>query len=217
MHFFSPAQVMRLLEVVRAARTAPEALATAIETGKRLGKLPVTVGVCFGFVGNRLLFRRTLAADRLLLEGVSPQRLDAALTAFGFRMGPCAMADLAGLDISWRVRRQIGVSAPAFDALVEAGRLGQKTGKGFYAYPEGARSGVPGSGSRGADRRRRCCPRHSPPRGGGAGDPGTPALSDGERRRPHPRGGDRRPRAPTSMWCGCTATAGRPGAAGLMH
>jgi 3-hydroxyacyl-CoA dehydrogenase len=143
MHFFSPAQVMRLLEVVRAARTAPEALATAIETGKRLGKLPVTVGVCFGFVGNRLLFRRTLAADRLLLEGVPPQRLDAALAAFGFRMGPCAMADLAGLDISWRVRRQIGVSAPAFDALVEAGRLGQKTGKGFYAYPEGARSGVP--------------------------------------------------------------------------
>jgi 3-hydroxyacyl-CoA dehydrogenase len=143
MHFFSPANVMRLLEVVRAAKSAPDALLTAVETGKRLGKLPVTVGVCFGFVGNRMLFRRTLEADRLLLEGATPQQLDAALTGFGFRMGPCAMADLAGLDISWRVRRQFGIAAPAFDALVEAGRLGQKTGRGFYAYPEGARSGVP--------------------------------------------------------------------------
>jgi 3-hydroxyacyl-CoA dehydrogenase len=143
MHFFSPANVMRLLEVVRAARTTPEALLTAVETGKRLGKLPVTVGVCFGFVGNRMLFRRTLEADRLLLEGASPQQVDAALTGFGFRMGPCAMADLAGLDISWRVRKQFGIEAPAFDALAEAGRLGQKTGRGFYAYPEGARAGVP--------------------------------------------------------------------------
>ncbi|MFN6955279.1 MAG: 3-hydroxyacyl-CoA dehydrogenase NAD-binding domain-containing protein [Acetobacteraceae bacterium] len=143
MHFFSPANVMRLLEVVRATRTAPDALLTAVETGKRLGKLPVTVGVCFGFVGNRMLFRRTLEADRLLLEGASPQQVDAALTGFGFRMGPCAMADLAGLDISWRVRKQFGISAPAFDALAEAGRLGQKTGRGFYAYPEGARAGLP--------------------------------------------------------------------------
>jgi 3-hydroxyacyl-CoA dehydrogenase len=143
MHFFSPANVMRLLEVVRAARSAPDALLTAIEVGKRLGKLPVTVGVCFGFVGNRMLFRRTLEADRLLLEGASPQQVDAALTGFGFRMGPCAMADLAGLDISWRVRKQFGIEAPAFDALAEAGRLGQKTGRGFYAYPEGARAGVP--------------------------------------------------------------------------
>lgn len=143
MHFFSPANVMRLLEVVRAARSAPDALLTAVEVGKRLGKLPVTVGVCFGFVGNRMLFRRTLEADRLLLEGASPQQVDAALTGFGFRMGPCAMADLAGLDISWRVRRQFGIEAPAFDALAEAGRLGQKTGRGFYAYPEGARAGVP--------------------------------------------------------------------------
>ncbi|MCS6932146.1 MAG: 3-hydroxyacyl-CoA dehydrogenase NAD-binding domain-containing protein [Acetobacteraceae bacterium] len=143
MHFFSPANVMRLLEVVRAARTAPDALLTAVEVGKRLGKLPVTVGVCFGFVGNRMLFRRTLEADRLLLEGASPQQLDSALTGFGFRMGPCAMADLAGLDISWRVRKQFGIEAPAFDALAEAGRLGQKTGRGFYAYPEGARAGEP--------------------------------------------------------------------------
>lgn len=143
MHFFSPANVMRLLEVVRAAQSAPDALLTAVEVGKRLGKLPVTVGVCFGFVGNRMLFRRTLEADRLLLEGASPQQVDAALTGFGFRMGPCAMADLAGLDISWRVRKQFGIEAPAFDALAEAGRLGQKTGRGFYAYPEGARAGVP--------------------------------------------------------------------------
>jgi 3-hydroxyacyl-CoA dehydrogenase len=143
MHFFSPANVMRLMEVVRAPRSAPDAVLTAVETARRIGKLPVTVGVCFGFVGNRMLFRRTLEADRLLLEGATPQQVDAALTGFGFRMGPCAMADLAGLDISWRVRRQFGIEAPAFDALAEAGRLGQKTGRGFYAYPEGARSGVP--------------------------------------------------------------------------
>jgi 3-hydroxyacyl-CoA dehydrogenase len=143
MHFFSPANVMRLLEVVRAATSAPDAVLTAVEVAKRLGKLPVTVGVCFGFVGNRMLFRRTLEADRLLLEGATPQQVDAALTGFGFRMGPCAMADLAGLDISWRVRRQFGIEAPAFDALAEAGRLGQKAGRGFYAYPEGARAGLP--------------------------------------------------------------------------
>jgi 3-hydroxyacyl-CoA dehydrogenase len=143
MHFFSPANVMRLLEVVRAANSAPDAVLTAIEVARRLGKLPVTVGVCFGFVGNRMLFRRTLEADRLLLEGATPQQVDAALTGFGFRMGPCAMADLAGLDISWRVRRQFGIEAPAFDALAEAGRLGQKAGRGFYAYPEGARAGLP--------------------------------------------------------------------------
>ena len=143
MHFFSPANVMRLLEVVRAAKSAPDALLTAVETGKRLGKLPVTVGVCFGFVGNRMLFRRTLEADRLLLEGATPQQVDAALTGFGFRMGPCAMADLAGLDISWRVRKQFRIEAPACDALAEAGRLGQKAGRGFYAYPDGARVGLP--------------------------------------------------------------------------
>jgi 3-hydroxyacyl-CoA dehydrogenase len=142
MHFFSPANVMKLLEVVRAKATAPDALATAAELGRRLGKVPVVVGVCFGFVGNRMLARRTAQAERLLLEGALPDQVDAALTEFGFRMGPFAMADLAGLDIGYRIRRATGKRAPVADALVEAGRLGQKTGKGFYLYPEGARTGV---------------------------------------------------------------------------
>ncbi|WP_137176688.1 3-hydroxyacyl-CoA dehydrogenase NAD-binding domain-containing protein [Roseomonas sp. AR75] len=143
MHFFSPANVMRLLEVVRAKDTAPDALATAAEIGRRLGKVPVVVGVCFGFVGNRMLARRTQQVERLLLEGALPQQVDKALTDFGFRMGPCAMGDLAGLDIGWRIRKATGKRAPVADALVEAGRLGQKTGKGYYLYPEGARAGVP--------------------------------------------------------------------------
>jgi 3-hydroxyacyl-CoA dehydrogenase len=143
MHFFSPANVMRLLEVVRAKHTAPDALATAAELGRKLAKVPVVVGVCFGFVGNRMLSRRTQQVERLLLEGARPEQVDKALTDFGFRMGPCAMADLAGLDIGWRIRQQTGKRAPVADALVEAGRLGQKTGRGYYVYPEGARAGQP--------------------------------------------------------------------------
>jgi 3-hydroxyacyl-CoA dehydrogenase len=143
MHFFSPANVMKLLEVVRAKHTAPDVLATAAEIGRRLGKVPVVVGVCFGFVGNRMLARRTQQVERLLLEGALPEQVDKALTDFGFRMGPCAMSDLAGLDIGWRIRKATGKRAPVADALVEAGRLGQKTGKGFFLYPDGARAGVP--------------------------------------------------------------------------
>ncbi len=143
MHFFSPANVMKLLEVVRAKQTAPDALVTATELGRRLGKVPVVVGVCFGFVGNRMLARRTAQVERLLLEGALPEQVDKALTDFGFRMGPCAMGDLAGLDIGWRIRKATGKRAPVADALVEAGRLGQKTAKGYYLYPEGARAGVP--------------------------------------------------------------------------
>jgi 3-hydroxyacyl-CoA dehydrogenase len=143
MHFFSPANVMKLLEVVRARKTAPDALATATEVGRRIGKVPVVVGVCFGFVGNRMLARRTAQVERLLLEGALPAQVDKALTDFGFRMGPCAMGDLAGLDIGWRIRQATGKKAPVADALVEAGRLGQKTGRGYYLYPEGARAGVP--------------------------------------------------------------------------
>ncbi|MFB9969236.1 3-hydroxyacyl-CoA dehydrogenase NAD-binding domain-containing protein [Pseudoroseomonas cervicalis] len=142
MHFFSPANVMKLLEVVRAEATAPDALATAMEVGRKLAKVPVVVGVCHGFVGNRMLAQRTRQVEALLQEGATPAQLDKALTDFGFRMGPCAMSDLAGLDIGWRIRKATGAKAPVADALCEAGRLGQKTGKGYYAYPEGARAGV---------------------------------------------------------------------------
>ncbi|MCJ2094037.1 3-hydroxyacyl-CoA dehydrogenase NAD-binding domain-containing protein [Methylobacterium sp. J-072] len=142
LHFFSPANVMRLVEVVRAGKTAPDVLATALDLAKRLNKLPVTVGVCFGFVGNRILERRSRAAERLLLEGALPHEVDAAVTAFGFRMGPFAMSDLAGLDIGWRSRKDFGGRAPVADALAEMGRFGQKTGRGFFVYSDGARTGT---------------------------------------------------------------------------
>lgn len=134
MHFFSPANVMRLLEIVRGKQTSPETIATASEVGKRLGKVSIVVGNCFGFVGNRMLSKRTEAAERLLLDGASPQEVDRALTDFGFKMGPFAMADLAGLDIGMRIRKAFGKVAPVADAITAAGRYGQKTGKGYYVY-----------------------------------------------------------------------------------
>jgi 3-hydroxyacyl-CoA dehydrogenase len=143
MHFFSPANVMRLLEVVRGAKTAPDALATAVQVGVKIGKVPVVVGVCYGFCGNRMLAARGVEAERLLIEGALPQDLDKAIVDFGFRMGPCAMNDLAGIDVGWRIRRAIGKRAPIADALYEAGRLGQKNGRGYYRYAEGDRTPQP--------------------------------------------------------------------------
>jgi 3-hydroxyacyl-CoA dehydrogenase len=143
MHFFSPANVMRLMEVVRGAKTSPEALATAIAVGRSLGKVPVVVGVCDGFVGNRMLSKRGAQAERLLLEGALPHEVDRVLVDFGFRMGPFAMGDLAGLDIGWRARKARGLTAPVADALCEAGRFGQKTGKGFYLYAGDGRTATP--------------------------------------------------------------------------
>jgi 3-hydroxyacyl-CoA dehydrogenase len=143
MHFFSPANVMRLLEIVRGAETSFEALATAIALGRRLGKVPVTVGVCYGFVGNRMLARRSVETERLLLEGALPQEIDAAVTGFGFPMGPCAMMDLAGLDVGWRIRKGRGEHALIEDALCEAGHYGQKTGKGYFRYEAGSRTPLP--------------------------------------------------------------------------
>ncbi|HEY1721027.1 MAG TPA: 3-hydroxyacyl-CoA dehydrogenase NAD-binding domain-containing protein [Magnetospirillaceae bacterium] len=133
-HFFSPANVMRLVEVVRGKKTSPEALATAIAISKSLGKMPVVVGVCDGFVGNRMLAKRSVQAERLLLEGALPHQVDEVLVDFGFRMGPFAMGDLAGLDVGWRARKARNLKAPVGDALCEAGRFGQKTGKGYYVY-----------------------------------------------------------------------------------
>jgi 3-hydroxyacyl-CoA dehydrogenase len=143
MHFFSPANVMRLLEVVRGAQTSFEALATAVALSRRLGKVPVTVGVCYGFVGNRMLARRSSETERLLLEGALPQQIDAAVVAFGFPMGPCAMMDLAGLDVGWRIRQGRGEAALIEDALCEAGHYGQKTGKGYFRYEPGSRAPIP--------------------------------------------------------------------------
>ena len=142
-HFFSPANVMRLLEIVRGAATAPDALATAVTLGRRIGKVPVTVGVCYGFVGNRMLARRSVETERLLLEGALPQEVDAAVTGFGFPMGPFAMADMAGLDVGWRIRKGRGERNEIEDALCEAGHYGQKTGKGYFRYEPGSRTPLP--------------------------------------------------------------------------
>jgi 3-hydroxyacyl-CoA dehydrogenase len=143
MHFFSPANVMRLLEIVRGAQTSFETLATAVALGRRLAKVPVTVGVCYGFVGNRMLARRSVETERLLLEGALPQEIDTAVAGFGFPMGPCAMMDLAGLDVGWRIRKGRGEHALIEDALCEAGHYGQKTGKGYFRYDAGSRTPVP--------------------------------------------------------------------------
>lgn len=134
LHFFSPANVMPLVEVVRGAWTGAAALATGVATARRIGKAPVVVGVCHGFVGNRMLEVRSVQAEQLLLEGALPGQVDAVLKGFGFRMGPFEMADMAGLDIGWRDRKAGGRTAPIADALCEAGRFGQKTGGGYYAY-----------------------------------------------------------------------------------
>ena len=143
MHFFSPANVMKLCEIVRAAKTAPDALTTAVAIARKIAKVPAVVGVCDGFVGNRMLAQRGKQAEKLLFEGALPQQVDAVVTKFGMPMGPFAMGDLAGLDIGWRSRKDRGLKSEIADALCEAGRFGQKTGKGYYKYEGGSRSPLP--------------------------------------------------------------------------
>jgi 3-hydroxyacyl-CoA dehydrogenase len=145
MHFFSPANLMRSLEVVRGAKTEPAVLATAVAIGRKIGKAPAVVGVTHGFVGNRMQRLRTVEAERVLIEGALPYEVDAAMTEFGFPMGPLAAGDLAGLDISWSMRKAQGLRAEIADALCERGRYGQKTGKGFYRYEKGSRAPIPDS------------------------------------------------------------------------
>ncbi len=134
MHFFSPANVMRLVEVVRGAKTSKTSIATAMSASRRIGKVPVLVGVCHGFVGNRMLEQRGREADKLVLEGALPHQVDKVLYDFGFPMGSFAMHDLAGLDVSWRIRKGLGKESSVADRLCEMGRFGQKTGAGYYKY-----------------------------------------------------------------------------------
>ena len=143
MHFFSPANVMRLLEVVRGAKTSKVAVATAMAVGRRIAKVPVCVGVCYGFVGNRMLHQRGREAEKLILEGALPQQVDEVLYDFGFPMGPFAMGDLAGLDVGWRIRKGRGVKSPVADRICELGRFGQKTGAGYFRYEKGDRTPRP--------------------------------------------------------------------------
>jgi 3-hydroxyacyl-CoA dehydrogenase len=140
LHFFSPANVMRLLEIVRAEQTSHETLATGLALARQLGKVAVVSGVCDGFIGNRMLARRSAAGERALLQGALPAEIDAAMIGFGFPMGPYAAGDLAGLDIGMRFRKARGTRAEVADALCEAGRFGQKNGKGYYRYEPGNRT-----------------------------------------------------------------------------
>lgn len=143
MHFFSPANVMRLLENVRGAKTSPEVYATAMKVGKAIGKVPVLVGVCDGFVGNRMLAKRTRECGFMMEEGALPWQIDKVIYDFGFPMGPYAMGDMAGLDVGWRNRKAKFDSLTErekkntiLDKICEMGRYGQKTGSGFYKYDE---------------------------------------------------------------------------------
>jgi len=149
LHFFSPAHIMRLLEIVRGSRTSPEVIATALQLAKRLGKVGVVVGNCFGFVGNRMLYSYGRENQLLLLEGAAPEAIDQALYDWGMAMGPNAVGDLAGLDVGYRIRqeRKDLPDDPRFyriaNLLAEMGRYGQKTGKGMYRYEQGSRDGIP--------------------------------------------------------------------------
>ena len=149
LHFFSPANVMRLLEVVRGAKTAPDVLATSMAMAKKIKKIAVVSGVCDGFIGNRMLARYGAAAQGLLNAGALPQQIDGALQKYGMAMGPFRMGDLAGLDIGWATRKRKAAEAGlemkpgVADKLAEAGRFGQKTGAGYYRYEAGKRDPIP--------------------------------------------------------------------------
>lgn len=148
-HFFTPAHVMRLLEVVRGVATGKDVLATVMELAKTLRKVAVVSGVCDGFIGNRMLNQYLRQAGFMVEEGASPQQIDAAIEAFGFAMGPFRVGDLAGNDISWNIRKRRYVEHPDIkypkiaDRLCEIGRFGQKTQAGWYDYRPGDRQGYP--------------------------------------------------------------------------
>lgn len=149
LHFFSPANIMRLLEIVRGKKTAEDVVATSMKLAQRLRKVGVLSGVCHGFIGNRMLGPYIRETNALLLEGATPEQIDRVLTDFGMAMGPLAVIDLAGVDVNYKIRaaREDLPDDPKYfaveDKIYAAGRYGQKTGSGFYNYPDGARRGEP--------------------------------------------------------------------------
>ena len=186
MHFFSPANVMRLLEIVRGEKTSKPVLATVAALRRRSARSACTVGVCYGFVGNRMLAERQREAGKLILEGATPLGVDRVLTDFGMPMGPFAMSDLAGLDIGWSA--ETSKRGSIRDILCEEGRRGQKTGAGFYDY-DAERNAKPSAhveeiirafaASKGIAQRTDLR----------SGDPRALHLSDDQRGREDPRGG----------------------------
>ena len=150
LHFFSPANVMKLLEVVRAAHTSKQTLATAMKLARTIRKVGVVAGVCDGFIGNRMLHSYFREAGFLLEEGALPQQVDRVIEDFGFAMGPFRVSDLAGLDVGWYIRKRQAATRPAHlryskvaDQICEMGRFGQKTGAGWYRYEAGNRQPIP--------------------------------------------------------------------------
>jgi 3-hydroxyacyl-CoA dehydrogenase len=150
LHFFSPANIMKLLEVVVPAQVSADVVATAFDLAKKLRKVPVRAGVCDGFIGNRILAVYRAAADHMMEDGASPYQIDRAVCAFGFPMGPFQVSDLAGGDIGWATRKRRAATrdpkqryVQIADRLCERGWFGQKTGRGYYLYPDGARTGMP--------------------------------------------------------------------------
>jgi 3-hydroxyacyl-CoA dehydrogenase len=149
MHFFSPANIMRLLEVVRGEKSGKDVVVTAMGLAKRIGKVAVLAGVCDGFIGNRMLAAYGAEAQALALEGATPSQVDKAITDWGLAMGPFAMSDLAGIDVGWRIRQERPLTNAqkmryaVNDKIAELGRFGQKTGRGFYLYAKGERIGKP--------------------------------------------------------------------------
>ncbi len=141
MHFFSPANVMKLLEVVRGDTSSDTVVATAMAIAKKINKVAALVGVCNGFVGNRMLFMRGAEAEKMLLEGATPAQIDSVLYDFGFPMGPFSMSDLAGLDIGWK--EETSSSSTVREILCENGRRGQKNGRGYYTYDPETRAATP--------------------------------------------------------------------------
>ena len=185
MHFFSPANIMKLLEVVRGAKTAPDVLMTAMQLAKKIRKVAVVAGVCHGFIGNRMLMPRQVEATKLLLEGASPEQIDKVHVEFGMPMGPFQMADLAGVDIGWH--RDPSRIENVRDALCAIDRWGQKKGAGFYDYDDKRRPSpspvVQQIIEDFAEQAGRRAARDFRP-----GDRRADALHDGQRGRENPRG-----------------------------
>ena len=196
-HFFSPANVMRLLEVVRGEKTAKDVLATVMALAKKIRKIGVVSGVCDGFIGNRMIEQYARQAGFLIEEGCLPEQVDRAMEEFGFAMGPFRMGDLAGNDVGWYIRKRRYAEHPdviyskTADLLCEMGRFGQKTGAGWYDYKPGDRKAYPSRGGERHDRQPLEGDRRRAARDRRHGDRRAPGLRAGERGRLYPRGGDR--------------------------
>ena len=207
MHFFSPANVMQLLEVVRAKKTRPDVLATALSLARRIGKTAVVSGVCDGFIGNRMINPYSQQALLLLEEGASPQQVDRAIENFGFAMGPFRMSDLAGNDISWHIRKRHYAEHPKqrhmriADRVCELGRFGQKTGLGWYRYEAGKRDAIPDPVVDKIIDEERKALKIDAAQDSRCRNRRPPAVCAGQRRRAHPARRASRSAPPTSTWC----------------